>query len=79
MIFVKLYAHNYKHASIQFIYKNYYTSKLNLVLRIGRVLQLADGKTDNLGSSCSSPLYATIFLPTMFACWHKSLRVETHN
>ena len=24
--FVKLYAHNYQHASIQIIYKNYYTS-----------------------------------------------------
>ena len=26
----------------------------------------------------SSPLYATIFLPTMLACLHTSLQAETH-
>ena len=56
-----------------------YLAKLNSVLRIGRVAQLVGHRTDDLEIACSSPLYATIFLPTMFACWHNSLQVETHN
>ena len=32
-----------------------------------------------LNNAGSSPLCATIFLPTMFACLHTSLQAETHN
>ena len=54
-----------------------YLAKLNPVLRIGRVAQLEEHWTDDLEIAGSSPLYATIFLPAMFACWHTSLQVES--
>ena len=41
--------------------------------------QLVERWNDYLEIACLSPLYATIFLPTMFACWHTSLQAETHN
>ena len=34
---------------------------------------------DDLEIDGFSPLYATIFLPTMFSCWHMSLQVDTHS
>ena len=39
--------------------------------------QLAERWHDDLETAGSSPLCATIFLPTMYACWHTSLQVET--
>ena len=34
---------------------------------------------ENLKIAGSSPLFATIFPPTMFTCWHTSLHVKIHN
>ena len=55
---------------------SYYVTKLNPVLRIGSVGRALN---DDLKIVGTSPLYATIFLPIMFACWHASLQVEVHN
>ena len=54
-------------------------AKLNPVLRIGRVAQLVEHRNDDLEIVGSGPLYATIFLPTMFACWHTSLQAKNDN
>ena len=54
-----------------------YLAKFNPVLRISRVDQLVQHWTYDLEIAGSSPLYATIFLPTMFARWHTSLQVAT--
>ena len=43
------------------------------------VAQLVERWNDDLEIASSSPLYATIFLPTRFARWHTSLQAETHN
>ena len=59
-----------------------YWAKLNPVLRIGAIAQMVERWNDDLEiaeQSGSSPLYANIFLPTMFACLHTSLQAETHN
>ena len=48
-----------------------YLAQINPVLRISG--------TDDLEIAGSSPLCTTIFLPTMFACRHTSLQVETHS
>ena len=40
---------------------------------------LVENWDDDLDIAGLSPLYATIFLPTMSACWHTSLQMETHN
>ena len=54
-----------------------YLAKIHPVLRIGDIVQLVERANDGLEIACSSPLYATIFLPTMFAHWHTCLQVET--
>ena len=43
------------------------------------IAQLVDLWKDGLEIACSSPLYATILLLTMFACGHTSLHGETNN
>ena len=49
-----------------------YLAKLNPVLRIGTIAHMVEGRNDDLESRVldkagSSPLSATIFLPTMIA------------
>ena len=58
-----------------------YSAKLYPVLRIGVIAYMVERRDDDLeiAGHGSSPLHATIFLPTMIACWHTSLQVETHN
>ena len=50
-----------------------------LVLCIGDIAQLVERWNDDSEIAGSNPLYATIFLPTMFACWHTPLQMETHH
>ena len=59
-----------------------YFAKLNpvyLYFKRPCVAQLLEHWTDDLEIAGTSPPYATIFLPTMFACLHRSLQVETLN
>ena len=56
-----------------------YLAQLNPVVRIGDIAEVIERWTADLEIACSSPLYATIFLPTMFASNNTSLQVETHN
>ena len=56
-----------------------YLAKLNLVLSIGCLAQFVEHWTDDVEIAGSNPLYATIFLTTMFTCLHKPLQVDTHN
>ena len=41
-------------------------------------VQLVERWNDYVEIAGSSPLYATSFLPTMFASWHTSLHAETN-
>ena len=56
-----------------------YLAKLNPVLLISDLGQLVEHWYDNQEIAESSPLHATIFLPTIFDCLHTSLQVDTHN
>ena len=58
----------------------YGTNKSKLPLYISTLLvQLGKRKVGNPKVAGSSPLCATIFLPTVFVWWHTSLQVKTHN
>ena len=43
------------------------------------VAKLGKLQTSNVKVADSNPLYATIFLRKLFASWHTSLHVKTHN
>ena len=53
--------------------------KLNHILRIGDKPPYVERWNDDLQIAGSSPLYATTFIPTMFALWYTSLLMETHS
>ena len=60
-----------------------YLAKLNPVLRVVAIAQMVERRNDDLEitEQCwfEPAPYATIFLPTMFACLHTSLQAGTHN
>ena len=64
---------------LQFLYTAYiWQNKIQCSVSTNTA-QLVERLDDDLEIVGSSPLYATSFPQMMFAYWHTSLQVETHN